>query len=279
MVLGGLWHVLLLATASSTELPNVNGRAAALQHGAAEAKGHTATPSLRWQHVAPPQPTAGPRDAPPDASEATASSPASLPLEMLVSAKRGEVQEVVEWLRMGGAINALGSVPMNGGQTTTTDGRTAAASLLHVAAGNGHLELVRELLKRGASVDLPSSLGATALMSAAAYGHLSILLLLLQHSANPDLQDDHGSTALMQAAGNGHEACVQALLRAGANTELLENYGRTALQWAATQGHTATAKLLRDHTAPLQPAAAVPAARRTLAEPRRAHPPRCPSRS
>ena len=43
MVLGGLWHVLLLATASSTELTNVNGRAA-LQHGAAEAKGHTATP-------------------------------------------------------------------------------------------------------------------------------------------------------------------------------------------------------------------------------------------
>ena len=78
--------------------------------------------------------------------------------------------------------------------------------------------MVRELLKRGASVDLQNSFGGTALMGAASYGHLSILLVLLQHSANPDLQDTDGSTALMAAADQGHEACVKALLRAKANT-------------------------------------------------------------
>ena len=67
MVLWCLWHVLLLATATSTELTNVNGRAD-LQHGAAEAQGHTATPLLSWQHAAPSQPAGGPRDAPPDAA-------------------------------------------------------------------------------------------------------------------------------------------------------------------------------------------------------------------
>ena len=87
------------------------------------------------------------------------------------------------------------------------------------------------LLKRGASVDLQSSLGRTALMSAAAQGHSSVLLLLLERLANPDLQDIDGHTALMEAAGNGQEACVQALLRAGANTELRTKYFRlTALR-------------------------------------------------
>ena len=36
--------------------------------------------------------------------------------------------------------------------------------------------MVKELLKRGASVNLPSSLGFTALKEAATYGHLYILL-------------------------------------------------------------------------------------------------------
>ena len=51
---------------------------------------------------------------------------------------------------------------------------------------------MRELLKRGASVDLQDSRGNTALMDAACYRHLPILLVLLQHSANPDLQPPAG---------------------------------------------------------------------------------------
>ena len=116
-------HALLLATAS-TEL-DVNGR-----------------PALRH------------------AGEPAVSSAASLPLEILKSAERGELRKVVQWLRKGGSVDALCS-------TTTTDGRTTTKSLLHIAAANDHLEMVRELLKRGASVDLPSSLGSTALTSAA----------------------------------------------------------------------------------------------------------------
>ena len=57
------------------------------------------------------------------------------------------------------------------------------------------MEITKELLKRGASVDLPTSLGLTALMAAAYSGHLSVLLVLLQHSANPDLQSNDGHTA------------------------------------------------------------------------------------
>ena len=211
-------------------------------------------------------------DTPTSDGEAAEPSPTPLPNEILRAAATGDLLPVFKWLRKGGPIDALCTHP-------TAEGQTIEVGLLHASAATGHLEMVQWLLQRGASVDLQAnslpSRGGTPLMQAASYGHVSTVLLLLQHSANPNVQDIYGNTALMLATTQGHVACVQALLRAGANTELLENYGRTALQWAATQGHTATAKLLRDHTAPLQPAAAVPAARRTLAEPRRAHPPRC----
>ena len=97
--------------------------------------------------------------------------------------------------------------------------------------------MVRELLKRGASVDLPSSFGLTALSEAARYSHPSIVLVLLQHSADPDLQDIYGQTALLRAADRGHEACVQALLQAKANPDLQATNGITALitEWLRTK--------------------------------------------
>ena len=146
----------------------------------------------------------------------------ALPFETHQSAQYGEPPLVVMWLHKGGSVDALWSAPTRGGRTPTS-------ALLHAATSRGHLEMVKKLLKSGATVDLPTNLGYTALMSAAYNGYLSIVLVLLQHSADPDLQDIDGNTALMGAAGGGHEACVQALLRAKANTELLDNDGHTAV--------------------------------------------------
>eukprot|EP00964_Phaeocystis_antarctica_P067139 scaffold40631_cov71-Phaeocystis_antarctica.AAC.3 len=112
------------------------------------------------------------------------------------------------------------------------EGRTKTLGLLHAATTFSQLEMVRELLKRGASVDLPDGFGSTALMEAAYHGNLSILLVLLQHSASPNLQDINSGTALMSASSKGHDACVKALLRAKANTELHTKGGNTALQRA-----------------------------------------------
>jgi hypothetical protein len=234
----GCMHALLVLATANTEL-DVNGRTA-LQHGAAKAQGHTATAELIRQHAAPPQPAAAAPAAPPDTSDPAESSPASLPVEIYESAERGELQKVVKWLRKGGSVDAFYSY-------LTGNGRRTALTLLHAAAADDHLDIVRELLKRGASVDLPSSTGSTALMIAARYGHLPILHFLLQHSANPDVQSSDGFTALLGAAIQGHEACVQALLRAKANTELLNEEGRTALQYANIMGHTAIAQLIRQH--------------------------------
>ena len=173
-----------------------------------------------------------------------------LPREVFLAANRGELPKVVKWLRKGGHVDALFS----------WDDRSSA--LLHAAAVTGQLAVAKELLKRGASVDLPGNLGFTPLMEAAGCGHLAVLLLLLEHSANPDLQNDSGGTALMAATHGGHEECAKALLRADANTELRDEYGRTAVQFAEAEGHTAVAELVRQHTPQVRPPPSVsPSAR------------------
>eukprot|EP00964_Phaeocystis_antarctica_P025740 scaffold14490_cov57-Phaeocystis_antarctica.AAC.1 len=244
----------LLRAKANTELRTKGGYTALRW---AEAEGHTAIVALIQQHAAPPQPAAAspaaaPPAAPPDAGEPVVSSPASLPLEIFESAERGELQQVVKWLGKEGSVDALCSAP-------TSDGPASTFGLLHAATTNDQLEMVRELLKRGASVDLPTSLGLTALMSAAYGGHLSIMLVLLQHSASIDLQSNLGHTALMKAASNGRKACVQALLRAKADTQLLDENSRTALQWADVAGHPTVADLIRQHAAPPRPATTVEA--------------------
>ena len=69
------------------------------------------------------------------------------------------MQKVVKWLHQGALVDAIFSA-------STEDGRLSAFTLLQAAAGFGQLEVVRELLERGASVDLPSGLGTNALMDA-----------------------------------------------------------------------------------------------------------------
>eukprot|EP00964_Phaeocystis_antarctica_P053016 scaffold31074_cov60-Phaeocystis_antarctica.AAC.2 len=74
------------------------------------------------------------------------SSPVSLPFEIYRSAQRGELQKVVKWLRKEGLVDALfPSTPCHGGLISTD-------TLMNTAAACGHLDMVRMLLKRGASV-------------------------------------------------------------------------------------------------------------------------------
>ena len=205
-------YALLLVNANAQLVDEFNR--VALQWSAAEVKGPTAASpvALQWSAAEVKGPTTV-EPAPAaqlDADEPAESPGEDLPFEIFTSAERGELQPVVKWLqREGGRVDAL--CPVRGRK-----------ALLHAAAAGGHLEILRELLERGVSVDLPSSTGFTA---------------------------------LMLAALEGHEACVQVLLLAKANTELLDGNGRTALQHAERRvqslfensRHTATAALIRKH--------------------------------
>lgn len=72
------------------------------------------------------------------------------------------------------------------------DGVTA----LHCAAGTGHLDLMRYLLTRGASVNVPDEHGWTPLHSAAYNNHRDIAQLLLEHNADVEAEDSQAVAPL-----------------------------------------------------------------------------------
>ena len=105
-------------------------------------------------------------------------------------------------------------------------------------------------------------------MDAAVYGHLSIVLVLLQHSANPDLQDIDGVTALMRPLTRRARVLRRKRCCDGQGQHRAARPRRPHRPAGAEiKGHTAIAKLLRQHAAPPQPAAAAPAAPPDAGEP------------
>ena len=169
----------------------------------------------------------------------------SLPAKIGYAASSGELQPVVEWLQQGGQIDALDEQDEHG--------------LLHVAAGEGHLRVAKELLQRGANIDLRGPKASTSLMVAAGLSQRAMVRLLLKHKASIDLQNAEGMTALTMAAAMNRKGCVQELVNARASTELRDLSGKTALEAAERKGHTAVAKLLQLQQVAAHAAAALPA--------------------
>jgi ankyrin repeat protein len=192
--------------------------------------------------------------------------PMALPEDVLHAARKGGLKKVVKWLRKG-SVDARNA----------EDGNT----LLHAAVVGGHPDIMRELLHRGANVDLrnddgstplmaaaergaqlqvkllldhsadpnrQTSQGVTALMSAMAHRQKSVLPLLLGASANVDIQTVAGDTALMVGAMYGADGCLQLLLDAGADCNLANDEGQTALRLAEMKGHASTQLLLQRFT-------------------------------
>ncbi|XP_051832039.1 kinase D-interacting substrate of 220 kDa isoform X3 [Antechinus flavipes] len=116
---------------------------------------------------------------------------------------------------------------------------------LMVAAENGNLEIVKELLKNGANCNLEDVDNWTALISAAKEGHLAIVKELLKCNVNLEHKDMGGWTALMWACYKGHTEVVDLLLSKGANPNVTGlQYNVYPIIWAAGRGHADIVYLL-----------------------------------
>lgn len=120
---------------------------------------------------------------------------------------------------------------------------------LHSAAANGNENVVRLLLSRGARLEATTNYGWTALMLASYYGHFMVCWILLQHKADLHVQSELGSTALDCAARNGHVQIVVLLIEADGQQVRGDNSPTklcldAALMNAAQHGHEAALKLL-----------------------------------
>ncbi|KAL8623983.1 hypothetical protein ACOMHN_040609 [Nucella lapillus] len=138
------------------------------------------------------------------------------------------------------SILALKSVNIN---CTDTSGETP----LHLAALNGHREIVVLLLEAKASVTEVDSKGCTPLHLAAWNGHAAICDLLLQNACDKSIvnaQTNEGETPLHFAAQHGHHDVVSLLLQNKADSTYRTLTERSALDLAAQYGKTSVVRTL-----------------------------------
>ena len=95
---------------------------------------------------------------------------------------------------------------------------SAAGQALAMAAYTGHNTVVSALLDEGVSPNIFYD-GVTALMAAAARNHVEVVRNLLSRGADLDLTQADGSSALFMATNTGATNAVRALLAAGARTD------------------------------------------------------------
>jgi death-associated protein kinase len=151
---------------------------------------------------------------------------------------------------------------------------------LHIAAGYGKLEVVKELYKNGANLDATDKLGdtpmywaarnghndvvqffcrnnvsvnhrdktgETALHVASRYGHPDVLQSLITYQANVDLQDNDGDTPLLCGCWHGLQNIVEILVQSGASVFLRNDDGDTPLHVAAVRGNYSIVRYLCEH--------------------------------
>ncbi|XP_047115103.1 protein fem-1 homolog B [Schistocerca piceifrons] len=123
------------------------------------------------------------------------------------------------------------------------------ASALWCAAGAGHLNVVKTLVKSGANVNHPTRTNSTPLRAACFDGRLDIVKYLTEHNADIHIANKYNNTCLMIAAYKGHLDVVSFLLEKGANPDEKAHCGATALHFAAECGHVAIVKELLDYGA------------------------------
>ena len=132
-------------------------------------------------------------------------------------AKRGNLEGVLAELGKG--------VPLEIRSTNMTS--DPGVTPLFVAAKFGKIEVVEELLARGAdptiffTVPLARYTTGTALHHAARFGHLDVVEALLDAGADPTSYDRYIATPLHQALRGGHEQVGARLIAAGAPAQVL----------------------------------------------------------
>jgi ankyrin repeat protein len=127
--------------------------------------------------------------------------PAKVPQRVIEAVTGANKAAVVAWLNGGGKVDGLWADP---------DGSRWDETMLMVASGYGHAELVDLLLERKASVDRQDSEGDTALMVAVNDGNPTVVRRLLMAGAHIGLRNRQDDTALRLAEHSGQTACVEA---------------------------------------------------------------------
>src|SRR5262249_25095779 len=129
--------------------------------------------------------------------------------------RHGDVVSVQRLLNMGANPNAREIVLTKPSLSEHSKGNEEKLgdTALMVAAHEGHLNIVKLLLHRGADVNGRGMNGFTPLITAASRRHRDIVRLLIARGARPNQRNDNGDTAIIFAANAGQTSLVDVLLR------------------------------------------------------------------
>jgi len=120
---------------------------------------------------------------------------------------------------------------------------------LMFASYNGHLEIVKELIKAGVNLNIKEEKdGKTALMFTVHKGQLQIVKELIKAGVDLNIKDDrYGDTALLYAIKNNKRFIAEELIKAGTDINIKYLDERTALIFAIQfNNHPNIVKLLLD---------------------------------
>ena len=145
---------------------------------------------------------------------------------------------------------ALGGDPavtralLESGATVNLSSRNGWTALM-VAVAKGRGEVAQLLLAGGADVNAPDIYQWTPLIRAAHQGRLGLVeLLLAQPDVDVNAQDDQGFSGLHHAAAKNYRQIAERLIAHGADVGCRDQRGRTPQQVAAIAGYVHLATLL-----------------------------------
>lgn len=110
-------------------------------------------------------------------------------------------------------------------QTVNGDNRT----ILHLACGYGHLDIVRIICESGVDLNPIDSFGETPIYRALRFRRDCVMDLLLTHGIQINLQDSRGRSPLHRACQMGTTHAVLKLLDHGADVTCVDTDGKSPL--------------------------------------------------
>jgi ankyrin repeat protein/L-ascorbate metabolism protein UlaG (beta-lactamase superfamily) len=121
---------------------------------------------------------------------------------------------------------------------------------LRFAIERGHTEIIDTFILLKA-LDVESDLGRKSLHLAAANGHKNIVGLLIAKGSSIHTRDDEAGTLLHNAAIGGLLELSQRLIKKGIKINDQDNRGKTPLHYAVREGHHEIVRLLAENGAEL----------------------------
>ncbi|GFY75388.1 ankyrin-1 [Trichonephila inaurata madagascariensis] len=119
--------------------------------------------------------------------------------------------------------------------------------LLHKAAENGHLIVVKVLLENGFEINAGSKdTTDTPLHSAIYYNHLEVSQFLLSKGADPNIRDQQGRTSLHVAASRGSTDLVEILVDEKADVFIKDSKNMSVIELAVLFNQFNVVKLLME---------------------------------